>query len=897
MFASVGRRRLGPMGDRRAELTGGAVASARRRGASAGARRLGRPGARVPTATGVALVVVLALVTTAAPVSAVPPPAGEVATAPPERARTYARPEASDPAVPPERAGAYVRPEASGPAAQGASPFSGGAPEPQPLTSPRDVLPPANDDFAQALVLTGPSGSAAGTNRGASRESGEPYHLGEPGGTSVWYQWTAPSDGLAVFDTSRSLWVDTVLAVYTGSAVNSLSLVVGNDNYGSRATSKVGPFEVTGGTTYRVAVDGKRKSSSDELVLNWFVSPGYPDNDDFVDAQAIAGSSGTVTGSNLGATKEPGEPFHAGVRGGASVWYSWTAPSDGQVLFDTAGSDFNTVIAVYTGTAVSSLSLVAYSNFAPYPWKPGAGPVAVTGGTTYHIAVDGYDGEARSLTLSWSLAVSPPPNDDFVASERITGPTGSVTGTILGATREPGEPAWFFGPSVWYSWTAPSDGLMVFDTNGSTFSARLAVYTGSALNGLTYVTSADRGGARGTSRVRPFEVTAGVVYHIVVTRATTAGAITLNWSPGSLPANDRFADAELLTGPSGTVTATNTDATVEPGEPAGDSYSGYLRSSVWYSWTAPSDGVVAFEAATTRRGWGFSLNAYTGSAVDALTDVGEGYNPDVWEYGREIVVTAGTTYTVAIAADIGIQGPFTLTWKFLPGAPTVALGSASVVEGDSGARTAYLTVTLSKPVASPVTVGYTADRASTTARDGIDYFENEGTLTFPPGSTHRTIPITILGDLAAESHESIGLRLTPVDGALAHDRGAVTVVNDDPPGRGRRVSIGDATVAEGDEATRLVRVTVTLSKPSSSTVTVAYATLDGNAVSPEDYTAKSGTIRFAPGVTSRVLSIAVSGDRTPEGMEELTVALSDPVNALLGLATGTIKILDQPVDG
>ena len=62
-----------------------------------------------------------------------------------------------------------------------------------------------------------------------------------------------------------------------------------------------------------------------------------PPNDNFANALVLAGNSGSLTGTNRDATKEPGEPNHAGGPGGASIWYRWTAPNSGQVTFDTIG--------------------------------------------------------------------------------------------------------------------------------------------------------------------------------------------------------------------------------------------------------------------------------------------------------------------------------------------------------------------------------------------------------------------------------------------------------------------------------------------------------------------------------------------------------------------------------
>src|SRR5688572_8923115 len=92
-------------------------------------------------------------------------------------------------------------------------------------------------------------------------------------------------------------------------------------------------------------------------ALTW-APPAWsaPPNDAFADAQTVHGGAGAVTGTNIDATVEPGEPGHGGP-GGASVWYRWTAPTTGIGIFDVCGpeTDFDTILAVYTGTTVDKL--------------------------------------------------------------------------------------------------------------------------------------------------------------------------------------------------------------------------------------------------------------------------------------------------------------------------------------------------------------------------------------------------------------------------------------------------------------------------------------------------------------------------------------------------------------
>jgi len=134
-----------------------------------------------------------------------------------------------------------------------------------------------------------------------------------------------------------------------------------------------------------------------------------PVNDMFANRISITGTNAVVTGSTVGATWESGEPYHAGEFGYNSVWWTWTAPSTGTVTISTAGSTFDTLLGVYTGSSVSSLTTIASNDD-----DPDAGDFSstvsfeVVPGETYQIAVDGYDGDTGNVTLSLQLGPTPP---------------------------------------------------------------------------------------------------------------------------------------------------------------------------------------------------------------------------------------------------------------------------------------------------------------------------------------------------------------------------------------------------------------------------------------------------------------------------------------------------------
>lgn len=251
--------------------------------------------------------------------------------------------------------------------------------------------PPNNDDFTNRVALFGIATNFTGLNYGASAEAGEPVHL-NPGGKSVWWSWTAPpSNGIVVIDTFGSSF-DTLLAIYTGTTLAGLTTVTNDNDAGSNLTSRVS-FSTVANRVYQIAVDGE--NSAEGIVQLHLQFYGQPVNDRFANRIVLTNASESVTGNNVVATKEAGEPNHAlnfSPGGGKSVWWSWTAPNSGTAVVDTSGSDFDTVVAVYTGTALNNLILVPNGNDDSSGDPPfcGRATISVTKGTTYQIAVDGF---------------------------------------------------------------------------------------------------------------------------------------------------------------------------------------------------------------------------------------------------------------------------------------------------------------------------------------------------------------------------------------------------------------------------------------------------------------------------------------------------------------------------
>lgn len=277
------------------------------------------------------------------------------------------------------------------------------------FSQPVVVAPPPNDGFANRLTLTGTNTSSVATNTAATKETGEPNHAGNSGGRSVWWTWTAPSNGSVTLTTAGSTF-NTLLAVYTGSTVGSLTAIASNNNDpGGGLTSRVA-FSVVSGQTYQIAVDGNNDglgaASGTALVNLAFNNSVLPLNDNFSSRVALTGATNDVTGSNLGATRETGEPVHAGAGGGRSVWWSWTAPATASVTIRTLGSSFDTVLAIYTGISVTALTQIAANDDSGGTLQSSV-TFTATAGTVYQIAVDGLSSASGNIALS--IQQTPPP--------------------------------------------------------------------------------------------------------------------------------------------------------------------------------------------------------------------------------------------------------------------------------------------------------------------------------------------------------------------------------------------------------------------------------------------------------------------------------------------------------
>lgn len=283
----------------------------------------------------------------------------------------------------------------------------------------------ANDNFADREAITGTSAGRNANSSLATKEEGEGFHAGGSGSRSLWWTWTPASSGPVIISTVGSSF-DTVLAIYTGEQLNNLTTVTSDDDSGGNGTSLV-QFNAVAGTAYQIAVDGWSSSAGGSIVLN-LNQTTPPANDNFANRIVLSGA--TATGNSLtdAATAESGEPIHHNPSSRKTVWWSWTAPAAGTVTISTIGSNFDTVLAIYTGNSLGSLALVTSDD-------EGGGnntsrvSFTTAAGITYQIAVDGWSTASGTVVLNVSQAIpiqfsSPTRLGNGHFQFTITGPNG-----------------------------------------------------------------------------------------------------------------------------------------------------------------------------------------------------------------------------------------------------------------------------------------------------------------------------------------------------------------------------------------------------------------------------------------------------------------------------------------
>jgi hypothetical protein len=221
---------------------------------------------------------------------------------------------------------------------------------------------------------------------------------------------------------------NTVLGVYTGIAVNALTIVATNDDFISTTNTSKVTFSAIKNTNYRIAVDGLNATNG-RIEMNF--NPAW--NDDFASAVVLANYSGTTSGSTRGATKQTGEPNHGAFPTTNSIWFSWMPGTNCMITFDTIESGFNAVLAVYTGNAVNALTPIVSDNGSVGNLGWSRVTFNALAGMNYFIAVAGTNGNGGLVTLNWNIAGPPVIIMQPLATNQVAGSITAFTVAVSGA--------------------------------------------------------------------------------------------------------------------------------------------------------------------------------------------------------------------------------------------------------------------------------------------------------------------------------------------------------------------------------------------------------------------------------------------------------------------------------
>ena len=309
------------------------------------------------------------------------------------------------------------------------------------------------------------------------------------------------------------------------------------------------------------------------------------------------------------------------------------------------------------------------------------------------------------------------------------------------------------------------------------------------------------------------------------------------------------------------------------------------------------------DTATATEGWVVTVQLGAGVTVGdpsnarrvpSLTDEAAGIFAFSNEsYNGTLSAGGSTSFGFNVDPDNGTSPPETgtVTLNFDPAdLPLFQVDAAEILEGDATSKIVEVTVRLSRAAAETATVNYAT--ISGTATAGEDFENTSGTLTFAAGELEKTVSVTILGDLTDEGDETFSLTLSEAEGAaIGTSSGTITITeNDIVPD----LAISDASAFENGGT---LSFTVTLTPPSSSSVSVNYLTSEGTATAGTDYATASGSLTFAPGDEAKTITIDLLDDSEEELPETFQITLSGAVGIDLARSVGTGTILDDERTG
>ena len=263
------------------------------------------------------------------------------------------------------------------------------------------------------------------------------------------------------------------------------------------------------------------------------------------------------------------------------------------------------------------------------------------------------------------------------------------------------------------------------------------------------------------------------------------------------------------------------------------------------------------------------------------------------DLAQDVVLLPDGRIVVAGTSSNGTTSAIGLLRLLTDEPPTFSIGDMTVTEGDSGTVNAVFTVTLSAAYRVPISVNVST--AGGSAGAGTDFGSpTPTTLTFAPGQTSLTVSVPVISDFLDEPDETFTVSLSnPILGTILDGLAVGTIVDNDPPHP--TITIGDTTVTEGHSGTVDAVFTVTLSRPFQLPISVDVSTANGTGIAGTDFVGLTNQrVTFAPGETSRTVTVSVISNMRDEPDRTFFVNLSNTDLGVLGADTqGVGTILDD----
>jgi len=774
--------------------------------------------------------------------------------------------------------------------------------------------PPPNDNFTNAQVITGSSGTANGPNVNATKESGEPNHANNAGGASVWYQWQAPASGTATITTANSNF-DTVLGVYTGSTVSGLTTIASNDDesFPSIVTSKV-TFNAVAGTIYRIAVDGF-DGATGNITLNW-------------------SSTGTTFTISVSASPTAGGTVGGGGTFAAGSSRTVTATANSGFTFSN-WTESGTVVstsASYTFTLNGNRTLVANFTQVNYTIAVSASPTAggtVGGGGTFAA------GSSRTVTATANSGFT---FSNWTESGTIVSTSASYTFTLNGNRTLVAN---FTQVNYTIAVSAsPTAGGTV--GGGGTFAAGSSrTVTATANSGFTFSNWTESGTVVSTSASYTFTLNgnrtlvANFTQNISITVQTNPTGRTFTVDGTSYSATQTFS---WVPGSSHTISTTSPQAG---------------STGTRFVWTNWSDGGAISHTVTPTVVTTYTANFTTQFMLTMAAGTGGTVSPasGFFNSGQSVNISATTNSGFAFSswtgsgtgsftgttnpASVSMNGPITETASFTQNTiqttvQTNSAGRTFTVDGTSYSATQTFswvpgsshTIVTTSPQAGPAGTQYVWNNWSdggaishtvtpTVATTYTANFTTQFMLTMTAGAGGTVSPASGF----VNSGLSVNISATPNSGftfsswtgsgtgSFSGATNPATVTMNGPITETAGFAAIPLTIQFSastyniNEGAGFLNATVTRSGDVSNTASVTYATSNGTAKEGADYVAAQGVLNFAAGETGKTFPVLVIDNAFVDGARTVNLTLRNPSGATLGQSTAVVTIIDNDLIG